>query len=252
MKILQFRIIILVSVVLPAAILSTYANADTTTRSASLYAYTGYLSVPSAYIHDAQLGIHYSFFPDKVSAVHTGESDNQVYSATLGFLPFMECYFSVFVIPSFKLMYKYGSLKTRSPGVKLRVLKEKKWIPATSIGVFDPDIHKLHIVDETGEGRSNVSSTFIVFSKQLGFNAGSVSLGYGFDSMSGVYHRLKGMFGGVTICLNEFISVSADYDARYWSGGIKTHWSGIDLAVAVIDGVWPVYRIGYSFNLPVR
>ena len=149
-------------------------------------------------------------------------------------------------------MYKYGSLKTRSPGIKIRVLKEKKWMPAAAIGLFDPDIKKLHIVEETGEGRSNVSSTFIVFSKQLGFNSGSVSIGYGFDSMSGAYHRLKGVFGGVSICLSDYISVSADYDARYWSGGIKIYWSGIDLAIAVIDGVLPVYRIGYNLNLPVR
>ena len=92
----------------------------------------------------------------------------------------------------------------------------------------------------------------VVFSKHLGFNAGSVSIGYGFNSWNGTYHRLNGIFGGTTICLSDFISFSADYDARYWSGGIKTHWYGIDFAIAVIDGVWPVYRIGYNCILPIR
>ena len=89
----------------------------------SLFSYTGYLTTPSAYIKDGRLGFHYSYLPRDVAVVRRGDSDNWIFSSSLGFFPFLECYFSVYVAPSVKWIYKYGAVKVRSPGVKIKILR---------------------------------------------------------------------------------------------------------------------------------
>lgn len=216
-----------------------------TSKSASLYSYSGYLTTPDAYINEGQLGFHYSYLPKKVSATKRDISDNRIYSVSLGFLPFLELYFSVFVSPSVKWIYHYGSYKTRSPGVKLKLIKEKKYLPAVAIGIFDPEIHGLG----QDSGRDNISSTFIVLSKKISLLQSSVSIGYGTDVFKGKNPRLQGVFGGFKMSLNKNIFIMLDYDTENWSKGIGARWHGIDMVIAVIGSSFPAFRIGYNYNL---
>lgn len=212
----------------------------------SLFSYTGYFTTPSAYIKDGRLGFHYSYLPQNVAVVNREKSDNWIFSSSLGFFPFVECYFSVYVTPSVEYKYKYGAVKVRSPGVKIKILHEKKWLPAAAVGVFDPSLRKLGI----DISHPNASSTFLVLSKRLGFRQrSSVSLGYGVDYLSAKITRLKGLFGGINISFNEYISLLIDYDAENWSGGINACWHGLDMVIGMIDNASPAYRIGYNFNL---
>ena len=214
-------------------------------RSASLYSYSGYLTTPSAYITDGKLGFHYSYFPKDVAVFRRGVSDNLIYSSSLGFLPFMECFFSVYVTPSIRGPYNYGSDKTRSPGVKLKIFDERKYIPTVAFGIFDPNLHKLG-ADFTW---SHVSSTFLVLSKKLGERQSSISIGYGFKAFKGEYARLNGLFGGINILLLKNISFVVDYDSEYWSEGINFLWHGFDIIIASVGNTFPVYRISYNLNL---
>lgn len=211
----------------------------------SLFAYSGYLTTPSAYIKDGRLSFHYSYLPQDVSVYYRGVSDNRIFSVSLGFFPFMECYFSVYVAPSIKWIYNYGSIKTRSPGVKFKILNEKKYVPAIALGVFDPNIEKVgaHFSSE------NISSTFLVLSKKFPFRQSSVSIGYGVNSLRGRWARLEGVFGGINIHLSQHISLVVDYDTKEWCKGISAGWHGFDAIIAIIDNTATAYRIGYNFNL---
>lgn len=237
-----FKIMIFLSLILFLFHISPQADVI---RSASLYSYSGYLTTPSAYITDGQLGFHYSYLPKGVAAFRRGVSNNRIFSSSLGFLPFMECFFSVYVTPSIRGPYNYGSDKTRSPGVKLKIFDERKYIPSVAFGIFDPNLHKLG-ADFTW---SHISSTFLVFSKNLSVRQSSVSIGYGFKALRGENARLNGLFGGINMLLSKKISLVVDYDTEYWSEGINFRWYGFDLIVAFVGNSFPIYRIGYNLNL---
>ena len=213
--------------------------------SYSLFAYSGYLTTPSAYVYDGQLGVHFSYLPKNVSATYRGISDNRIYSVSLGFLPFMEFYFSVFEVPSVKWIYNYGAHKTRSSGVKIKLFNEKKYRPACSIGLFDPKIHKF------GQdiGSDNISSTFIVVSKKFDVRETSLSIGYGTDIFKGENSRLRGIFGGIRVVVYKTIFVILDYDSENWSQGISAQWHGFNVTLAAINSREFAYRIGYNINL---
>ncbi len=218
------------------------------TPTSSLFSYTGHVMIPSAYIPDGRLGLHYSSLGKTVAPFHRGESDNQIYSLTLGFLPFLEGYFSVYVCPDINVsnIYdNYGSLKVRSPGLKIRVVNEREYIPALAVGIFDPDIREFGVEASC----SNVSSAFVVASKQIDIIRSSVSLGYGITHLKGHETRLRGVFGGMTTEITRNISLLMDYDSEFWSMGGNLRWRGWDVMLAYIDGRVFTYRIGRTFDL---
>ena len=216
-------------------------------NSVSLFSYSGYLTTPSAYITDGRLGFHYSYLPKYVAPFDKNRSENWIFSASLGFLPFMECYLSVYVAPQVHSSSEinYGAHKTRSAGVKIRIIDEGKRLPSFAVGIYDPEFKKMG----ANFSSNTVSSLFIVSSKRFDDDNISVSLGYGFDGLSGKYGRLKGLFCGLAVSVWKNMWLISDYDTEVWSVGVNTQWKGIDLLVATIHGYGPSYRIGYNFNL---
>jgi len=215
----------------------------------SLFSYTGYLTTPSAYIKDGHLGFNYSYFPKDVAPYHKKGSDNKIYSLAMGFLPFIECYLSLFVTPQIEdTIVKDTHHNTRSAGIKMRIIKERKWIPSTAIGIFDPDLKQLGLK----QSANNISSTFIVFSKRLNYSDSSVSVGYGFEELTGEYTHLRGFFCGGSVNLRKNFSILVDYDSELWSSGINTKWRGVNIGIALIEGNHIAYRAGYNFNLHNR
>ena len=97
----------------------------------SLYSHNGYLTTPSAYISDGEVSFHYSYIPQSVAISGDRNTDNWIFSTSLGLFPFLECYFSVFVEPQknvSKSVPNFGANKFRSAGAKLKVLNESKTI----------------------------------------------------------------------------------------------------------------------------
>jgi len=214
----------------------------------SLYSYSGYLTTPSAYINDGRLGFHYSYLPKYVAPFDKNLSENWIFSAALGFLPFMECYLSVYVAPQVnisKTINNYGADKTRSAGVKIRIVDENKRLPSLAIGIYDPGFKKLG----SGFSSQTIASLFLVTSKKFDDDKISVSLGYGFGELLGDYARLNGLFGGLALSFRKNMWIVSDYDTEVWSVGVDSRWKGIDLLVATIHGYGPTFRIGYNFSL---
>ena len=123
--------------------------------------------------------------------------------------------------------------KTRSPGIKLRLLPERGHAPAIAVGLFDPNL------DDVGADFSwgTISSTFIAFGKTLGGSRGSITAGYGFDWLTDDVSRLDGLFGGASWRLAGPVYATADYDGVKASAGAGFFMRGIDVKVA-----WPGRR----------
>jgi hypothetical protein len=211
----------------------------------SLFGYAGYVTVPNAYTEDGGWGFHYAYLPKGLAPFHKGKSDNWVFSSTLGFLPFVEAFFSVYVSSDVNIsrsIPNYGADKTRSPGIKVRLLQENETCPAVAIGVFDPDV---------GQASSNtISSYFIVTSKRFWRERATVSIGYGLDTgKKKKYSRLNDIWGGGSIKVNTSVDILGDYDGERWSCGFGFHWKGLDTNVASIQGKSTAFRIGYEFDL---
>ncbi len=217
-------------------------------KLSSLFSYSGYISVPSAYITDGQISFDYSFIPKEIAPFHNTISNNRIFSSRLGLLPFLECYISLYVAPSTKWLYNYGPEKTRSAGFKMRLLRERKYVPAFSIGIFDPDIQKVG----ADFSWSNISSYFGVMSKRFNNKKCSVSLGYGLEKLSSENARLIGLFGGFHYNFWKNISLVSDYDSENWNNGIGAHIYGFTAVIALMDNSFPAYRIGYTLNLLKR
>jgi hypothetical protein len=210
----------------------------------SLFAYEGYLTVPNAYVNDRLLTFHYGYLPEGLAPYYKEESDNWLFSSTLGFLPFVEMYLSVYVAPevnSGASLPNNGAAKVRSPGLKVKVLQESETIPALAVGFFDPSM---------GGGRGeSISSTFLVTTKQYYDERLSMSVGYGFDLYKQGYSRLKGVWGGCGYRLHKSLSIITDYDGEVWSVGCALRGKGFETSIASIDGHDIAYTFGYAFPL---
>lgn len=225
-----------------------------TLESKNLLGYTGYLTIPSAYISNAQWSFGYSYFSESFPLTEELSIENNseiwIFSSSLGLFPFMEILFSVYVLPQDNIsdhISNYGANKWRTGGLKLKVVDEKKYFPAFSIGAVDP------YLKEIGASKSapNISSTYIVFSKHIFSDKNSFSLGYGSEYLSRDKDRvrLKGLFGGCRFNIYRNIKLLCDYDGRYWSLGNTFKWKNFDLIFSYIKGNYVASRIGYNFNL---
>ncbi|MFC1508446.1 hypothetical protein ACFL60_02030 [Candidatus Omnitrophota bacterium] len=155
----------------------------------------------------------------------------------------MECFFSVYVSPEYEWKVSGRGDTTRSPGVKIKILNEKKVLPAVAVGVFDPKVR----LSDNNTTIANLSSIFIVGSKKVGRS--SLSVGCGFNTLKGVNARLLGVFGGIDVYVSHFLSLMVDYDGEIWNEGLYAHWGGLNLSIAYVGEQIPAYRFGYNFDL---
>jgi hypothetical protein len=213
---------------------------------ASLYGYNGYLTTPSAYIDEGSFKFHYTYLPSGAGPFHKGKSDNWVFTSSLGLFSFMECYLSFYVSPDYEWKESGRGDTTRSPGVKINILNEKKLIPAVAIGLFDPFLDDT-IINYRELASQTISSSFVVMSKNIGIS--SFSIGYGFERFLNQNTRLRGIFGGGNFLLSDFLSIMIDYDGELWSEGLYAHWKNINLSLSYIGDNTMGYRIGYQYDL---
>ncbi len=219
----------------------------------SLFSYNGTITTPTAYISNAYVSFHYSYFSESFpinQSISEKKSDIWLFSSNIGLLPFLDVFFSVYVTPSINInneIDNYGSDKWRSGGVKLRLTQEKKILPAISAGITDPK------VDFFGADISspNVMSRYIVASKQLLNESVAVSIGYGFSDTLRPrnYARLKHVFGGCSYTFGNNFSLLCDYDGSFVNGGLCLMYHNIDIMISVTEGSFFASRVGYNINL---
>ncbi|MFC1551718.1 YjbH domain-containing protein [Candidatus Latescibacterota bacterium] len=218
----------------------------------SLYSYIGYLTTPSAYINDGEISFHYTYIPFPIAFnsadLYKVNSDNWIFSSSLGMFPFLECYFSVFIEPQRNVSIgipNFGANKFRSAGAKIKIYNESRTLPSIAIGLFDPNLKLFG----SHYSANTVSSTFVLLSKRFFSGKSSLSIGYGTDILSGEYTRLNGLFSGASLYLGHNCFIMCDYDSKYWSQGVGIIWKRINFEGVLIDFDNYAFRLGYDINM---
>ncbi|MDE5417542.1 YjbH domain-containing protein [Labilibaculum sp. DW002] len=171
----------------------------------------GLLNIPSAEMQkDGTFLFGANYLPQEFTPSRLSY-DSGNYYLNLTFLPFMEVNYRMVLLQNAKTS-KYTE-QDRTFGLKLKLFKEKKILPAIAIGGGD-------IYSEHGDDvNKTFGSYYAVSSKNLKLKACNVgvTMGFGFnDSPASENTQVHGFFGGVSVtpsCLQQ-VSFVAEYDSN--------------------------------------
>ena len=179
-------------------------------RAQSLSGTTGLVTIPTARMQeDGTLNFGTSYFDKKDQQYFEGTKNYVAVYVSLTFLPFLELVYRVN-----KPLYYHVNNYTmdQTPMVRLRLLKEKKSLPAVVIGIHD-------IASTTGWNTVHFNATYLVLSKKI--SAFDSHLGYAPRIMKAFYYQLDGPFGGVAYSPLNSLHLYAEYDSRYVNAGFQ-------------------------------
>lgn len=213
------------------ALMSLFAE---TVMSQSLMGTTGLVTIPTARMQqDGTLSFGVSYFDKKHQQFFEGTRDIGMAYVNITLLPFLEL-----VMRLNNPMPSDVFSVDRTPMVRLRVLKERKYLPALLIGVHD-------VASTESWGTVHYNATYLVLSKQL--SAFDFHFGYAPEIMKAKYYQLSGVFGGVAYSPHKAINLFAEYDTRTVNAGVQfllLKHIGINLATINFDS----WAAGVSFK----
>lgn len=186
----------------------------------------GIITVPSAYLYDdSELYIGYKYESEHFPfyKIDGKAQEERGIIAGFSFLPFVEL----------SLRYNLKPHQDRLANIRVRILSEKKYRPALTLGFRDA-LTILRGVDHApGEGTEKTSyynSIYLVAGKSFSYRIKSFSqkvslhLGGGYsDFDNALYQHLHGLFGGIEYEFHEKVPVKllADYDTKEFRFGIS-------------------------------
>jgi hypothetical protein len=203
-------------------------------RSQSLMGTTGLVTIPTARMQqDGTVSLGLSYFDKKHQQFFEGTSDIGMAYLNVTLLPFLEL--------AMRLNNPFPSddfSVDRTPMVRLRLLKERKFLPAVVVGV-----HDLASTESTSTVHYN--ATYLVFSKQ--WKEFDFHLGYAPEIMKARYYQLSGVFGGVAYSPHRAIHFSAEYDTRHVNAGVELLlWKHLGINLGTIN--FDSWAAGVSFK----
>jgi|GEM_PF-1068511 len=215
------------------------------------YGYSGLFATPSAYIlNDGEGAVGITRLP-KIKNVPLGNKPRNVYFTAVGYLPFIEGSFA-FVNPD---NHPYG-IGDRTVSARIRFLKERRALPALTIGF--QDFFAAKKLDIEISDAQHFAATYLVGSKSFNVNflpaAKNIFLhaGYGVDIVESNEQHLVGFFGGIDFRPLQEISVIAEYDTRYFNMGFKFHlFSHLEIMYMWWDMQHLSWQVGGHFPLGV-
>jgi hypothetical protein len=202
----------------------------------SLTGNTGLATIPTARMQeDGTLSFGFSYFDKKHQQYFEGTKDFGAAYVNLTFLPFLEVVLRVNRPIPFHSTYTVD----RFPMVRLRVVNEKKYLPAIALGIND-------FASTSSWGTVHFNATYLVMSKKVA--AFDFHFGYAPVIMKALYYQLDGLFGGIAYMPHKSVNLFAEYDTRYVNAGIQylflKHFS-INLATINFDS----YAAGINFKV---
>lgn len=208
-------------------------------RAQSLTGNTGLATIPTARLQeDGTISCGFSYFDKKHQQYFEGTKDFGGAFVNLTFLPFLE------VVMRVNRPIPYHSTYTvdRFPMLKIRLLNEKRNLPAVAVGISD-------FASTSSWGTVHFNATYLVVSKKLAdFD---FHLGYAPVIMKALYYQLDGVFGGVAFAPHRSVSLFAEYDTRYVNAGMQyfflKHFS-INLTTLNFDS----YAAGVNFRVSLK
>ena len=206
-------------------------------QAQSLSGTTGLVTIPTARMQeDGTLSFGTSYFDKKDQQYMEGKNDYVVAYVNITFLPFLELVYRV----NKPLYYHVRNYTVdQTPMARLRLLKERKYLPAVVIGIHD-------IASTTGWNTVHFNATYLVLSKKI--SAFDLHLGYAPRIMKALYYQLDGPFGGVAYSPLTSLHLYAEYDSRYVNAGFQylfLHHFSISLAALNFNS----YAAGINYKI---
>ncbi len=171
---------------------------------------TGLIHTPSAYLSkDRTLSLGTSYTPADYALVDWRDRGDKVFFANIAFLPFLETTVRVTKPVGSKNEFGIGD---RSIYLRLRLLKERKYLPSLVVGAHD------------AFGIAQHPASYIVASKSISINTDwslQTNLGYGRNFTDNRRSYLNGPFGGITASW-RFLAAVIEYDSERLNAGLKT------------------------------
>ena len=202
----------------------------------SLMGTTGLVTIPTARMQqDGTLSVGVSYFDKKHQQYFEGTKNIGMAYLNITLLPFLELVMRV----NRPVPYHSEYTVDRTPMVRFRVLKERKYLPAVAVGVHD-------VASTESSGTVHFNATYVVLSKKI--SDFDFHFGYAPEIMEARYYQLSGPFGGVAYSPHRAISLLAEYDTRNVNAGVQfllLKHLGIHLATINFDS----WALGVNFKV---
>jgi len=175
----------------------------------------GLLNIPNAEMRkDGTFIVGANYLPAGfTSSAFPYNTGNYYFNIT--FLPFLEVTYRL-TLMQMKFQDKPNFNEDRSFGLRLRILKEKKYIPAIILGGDD-----IYSSSGIGNGNQYFGSSYIVGTKTIEWNNNLVSLNFGAGFNSFEKENLNGYFGGISYSPQFFklLNLKAEFDTKAFNFG---------------------------------
>lgn len=206
----------------------------------------GLVRAPSAEImRDGTFYLGASFLPKEILDYTGHQRDGLVVFSSLTFLPFLE--FNLRLTRQLNLPQEATHTVDRSPGLRLRLLRQSQTLPSLVLG-----FHDLFSTVDQGQAR-HFAATYLVITRR--FEARqfylSPTVGYSHPLYANRRSEFEGVFGGFKVqpksiaaaALLEYLnqSINLGIDLR------PTRWA--QLKVALLDGRYISCNVVLHFNL---
>lgn len=193
---------------------------------------TGFVSTPWAGVQpDRNVELGYAKVPKAASWDFRGEHSNEVYYASIGFLPRTELGLRWTVLPGLK---SFGNVVPDSK------LTDSDRMVSGRIAIFEPGPLKpgLAVGAEDALGTHRFHATYAVTGTEIPLKAlqGRVALGYAFRAIEAKRYRLDGLFGAAELSWDRFVTTALEHDSERWNAAVALHPGlGFHLRAALFD-----------------
>lgn len=192
---------------------------------------TGFVNTPWAgVVADRRLEVGYNHVPRRWAYDRRGMNENEVYYATLGFLPHVEASLRWTVIPGLKSFQdivpesRLTDTDYMASG-RLCLVPPGRTRPGLSAG----------IEDVKGTRRFHSSYAVAGLPWQIGMMQGRLSMGYAFRVLKATRRTLDGAFGAFEWSPWPRLVAQLEYDTEKWNLGAAVHGPfGIQLRAALL------------------
>lgn len=206
----------------------------------------GMVRMPTAEFHgDGIMTAGISFIPKEVLAYTHYEHDGLTAFSSLTFLPFLEIDLRL----TRQLGLPAGANHTvdRSPGLRIRLVKESARTPSVVLGLQDLFTTAAHDVAR------HFGATYLVVSDIVKISRIHLlpSFGYSFPFYQGNNLEFAGLYGGVKIGDADFNpAICIEYDTQTVNLGVAWGWKNLlQINLALLDGRYFSAGACMQFNL---
>ena len=207
---------------------------------------SGFIHTPWAgVLADRDLELGFGFVSREWAYDHRGSNDNQVFYATLGFLPRVETALRWTRIPGYHVFEELAPESRlvdmdRMASARVALLEPAPGRPGLSVGVED--------ARGTGRFHSTYAVAGMPFS--LAGREFRVAAGYGFRVQEAARRVLDGAFGAAEVAPWAWLRAQVEYDTEKWNAGVGlSPVAGLRLRAALLHLESLSVGVGWSHGL---